>query len=317
MRLPAAARRAILLASASTVLGALILVSALFLHYREYTQGLDRAVTSAVGTVVETGIGSDDPGDIRVEWTDVTGGHHRSRFGVYGNYTRGDSFAVRYDPSDPDGKAFPGDPSETSRRDDLQVPMGLVSILAALTLVGWCLRWLWWLRAIARPGTRIPVRLLEGSFNGMTSTWVRGEDHGRRWWQQVMWDPAVEGPSSTEPAMVHGDVRRPRRVAVTLADGTALVPCGRLRHKRPRFNVMRERRPLDGALGDVLVVPKGAHVPRPNRLRRPMAYAAGGFVVGEALSLFAFDTSLPVGTATAAAFAAAAINAWAMSGGEG
>jgi hypothetical protein len=56
----------------------------------------------------------DDGLDVSVAWTDRSGAEHRDDFSLHDrdDAQEGRPFAVRYDPADPAGRAFPADPDQ-------------------------------------------------------------------------------------------------------------------------------------------------------------------------------------------------------------
>ena len=56
-----------------------------------------------------------------------------------------------------------------------------------------------------------------------------------------MWHPAIDAEVGSVSVAVHGDAHSSRRLVIELADGTLLVPIGRLRHRPPKRVLLRRR----------------------------------------------------------------------------
>jgi hypothetical protein len=314
-RLPVAARRAVVLAAAATLLASAVCVVAFLLGLAVVHDRVERASQHVTGEVVEADIG--DEADIRVRWRDTSGQEHRQRFGVYGDYAKGDAFELRYDPRHPSAPAYPADPDETDYEDGYYVgAVGLPGLLALL--LGFVvLRVWWWRRALGRQPTDLLGEVFTGRFNLATSVWLRlRREQGDRW-QMVMWDPALDAVDGQVPVRVHGDLEGRRRVVAELPDGTALVPAGRLRHDPPGSYELEPRTSVGRSLEEVLVLPTGTTLPSTGPWwREPLGWAAAGLAVGLVLGTVVFAHSIWVGLGLGAGLAAAAVQVWTLNGGE-
>ena len=294
----------------SLLAGLVIIVAYLSLLDVQLHRALDRATTRAEATV--TAIDPDDDTVFRARWRDVRQREHTQRFSTYSSYTKGGIFDVVYDPAHPDHMAFAADPEERSAADDYEVPMALAAVVALGCVAGWGYRWWRFRRTRAAPALATPAALFSGAPNdGSPLTlgrglWLRLNDDR---WQKVMWAPALHDFTEGK-VQVHGDLPSRRRVVVELADGTMLIPAGRLRSKPPRrVDLVRERHTrLDD---EQWIFPAGTPAPPVQRWwRQPALLGLVGAGVGCLAGLAAGGlVALP---AMAAAFAALAINGWAM-----
>lgn len=315
-------RRMLLWGTVPLLVAFLVVAAQLGTLGHRYDAARDRATATATGTVVRDGIG--DEGDVEVTWRDAAGEEHRQRFGIYDTdrYVEGAEFRVRYDPRAPSGRAFPGDPEETSQSDDYWVPLFLCGFGVVLVLAVWGWRWLALVRARRRPAQDVSCEVLDaeqlgGGLRLSSRTWLAlTGDKGEQAWQRVAWDPALE---RVEPGAVRvtvrGDLSGRRRVHVTLPDGSGLVSVGRLRQREPGA-LLEPREPAGLEEDALLVVPALATLPPPGVAWRRAALLAG---VGAAAGLV--PALVIVGSAVAvlpmcAGFAGAFVTLWALGGAE-
>ncbi|WP_329220261.1 hypothetical protein OG352_26445 [Streptomyces sp. NBC_01485] len=287
MRRPGPALRVGLLGVAVTLAGYALFAAWLGLHAQRHSDARDRATRTAVGVVVKDGIGDDD--DIRVRWTDAGAHTHVQRFSVYdtGRYAKGARFPVAYDPADPTPTGFPADRDETVTEDELIFPV-LAGGAAALLLTGvWAWRGLRFRLSVRRPGHRLTGRVRFGrryvAWRAPTTTWMelKGPEDARHW-QRVMWHPVLDGTSGEVEVTLHrAGAGSPRPAAVTLPDGTRLVPLGRLRGHRPAFMDFDDHEAVRGDLRDAFVLPADTVV----RPVRPWWRGAVTAVSGTALGV--------------------------------
>ena len=294
----------------SLLAGLVVIVAYLSVLDVQLHRAFDRATARAEATVTAV-----DPADdtvFRARWRDARERPHTQRFSTYSSYRKGNKFSVVYDPAHPDHKAFAADPQERTEADDYEVPMGLAAVISLAFVAGWGYRW--WRFRQTRTAGAVPITaaLFSGAPNdGSPLTlgrglWLRLGDHH---WQKVMWDPALHDFTEGQ-VHVHGDLHARRRVVVELADATLLIPAGRLRSKPPRrVDLVRERHTrLDD---DQWIFPAGTPVPPAQRWwRQPALLGLVGAGVGCLAGLATGGlVALP---AMAAAFAALAVNGWAM-----
>lgn len=322
---PRPALRVALLGVAVTLLGYALFAGWLGVHAHGYVTARDRATATASGVVVEDGIG--DESDIRVRWSDAAGHVHVQRFGIYDTdrYVEGERFPVAYDPATSAPRGFPADPEETAAEDDLLVPVFLAGVVALSLLCVWAWRGLRFRLTTRRPGhamtaTVRTVERLVALAREATTTWLvltgpDGEGGTTTRWQRVMWHPALDDCSGPVPVTVRGYGRRRRPVVVELADGTRLVPLGRLRDHRPAGELLDADEAVRPGPRDYFVLPAGA-VPRPARPGwRPGALAAAcgtgagivlAFLVAEGTPTSVVGFALALGTLSASVWALSA-----------
>ena len=294
----------------SLLAGLIVIVAYLSLLDLQLHRALDRATARAEATV--TAVDPDDDTVFRARWRDAQEREHTQRFSTYSSNDKGDLFDVVYDPAHPDHRAFAADPEERTEADDYEVPMVLAAIVALGFVAGWGYRWWRFRRTRAAQAVPTTAALFSGAPNdGSPLTlgrglWLRLSDHR---WQKVMWDPALHDFTEGQ-VHVHGDLHSRRRVVVELADGTLLIPVGRLRSGPPRrVDLVRERHTrLDD---EQWIFPAGTPAPPVQRWwRQPALIGLVGASVGCLAGLAVGGlVALP---AMAAAFAALAVNGWAM-----
>lgn len=292
-------------------------------HRLHELQALATAV--AAGTVVADGLG--DEGDILVRWRDAAGREHQQRFGIYDTdrYQRGTTFDVRYDPADPDARAYPADPEETSAVDDLEVPIMIAGVIALLVLAGWGWRGLRFRRRSQRRpssafGQALSGEILDSAPIQFGSTcWVALRDSREgavRAWQRVMWHPALALAHEVAPVQVHGDIGGRRGVVITLPAGTGLVPIGRLRHKEPSRFILEPRAETTLDDDSLFIIPRGTVLPPPHPWwHQPAKFTGVGALVGVVMALLFGGGSVAV-VPFAAGAAALLLNVWAFTGSE-
>jgi hypothetical protein len=309
--LPHAARRAALLGIGAVVLAFALTGGPLGWTAARSAIARHRATAVTDGVVVEHVVTEGGDGDVRVRWTDRAGAVHLQWFSVggVGHFTGERPFPVAFDPGDPTPTGFPGDPGEHAEQEDRLVPLAGVGAAAIMGIAVWTARIRLFRRVAVRPGRTAVASVRSGSRGeyqlpvaGRTS-WVEftSGDPAGAWtrYQQVMWDPAFESLPKHFKAVVHGDVQRRRRVVVELPDGTHLAPAGRLRRSEP-FSV---------TLGPYL------RIGRRRWWRGAVIAGSCGLGLGAIASLpFAF-TGIPIPVLTVA-FAAFAVNGWALAGGR-
>ncbi|MDX3803442.1 hypothetical protein [Streptomyces sp. AK04-3B] len=323
MRRPGPALRAGLLGMAVTLVGYALFAAWLGLHARRYADARDRATATAVGVVVEDGIGGDD--DVRVRWTDSLGGVHVQRFAIYDTdrRPRGADFPVAYDPDDSAPEGFPADGDETAVEDDLVSPVLLGGLAVVPLTCVWAWRGLRFRLRVRRPGRPTRGRVRFGrrpgaAVRGRRTTWLRltAPDGSGRHWQRVMWHPALETISGEVEVVLHraGDGSL-RPAAVTLPDGTRLVPLGRLREHRPPFLVFDDEEAVRADLRDAFVLPADAlaRAPRPRPWRRGAVTAASGTALGALAGLLLTGGTLVPTVAVALAAGTLLVSVWALS----
>jgi len=234
---------------ATTLTGFALLASWLGAHAYAYDSARERATARAGGVVVADGIGDED--DIRVRWRDRAGHEHVQRFGIYdtGRYTTGRPFPIAYDPHQADPRGFPADPDETAAEDDLLVPIFLAGVFAATVCGVWARRGLRFHRTARRPGRAMTAAVRCGDRRSATvwqaqTSWLVLAEPERPGdpvaWQRVMWHPLLDGWSGPVTVTVHQRSRARGPVVVALADGTRLVPLGRLRRRPPGHVLLDE-----------------------------------------------------------------------------
>ncbi len=321
-RRPRPALRVALLGVAVTLVGYGLFAAWLGVHAFRYESARDRATRTAVGLVVQDGIGDDD--DIRVRWTDGTGQQHVQRFGVYDTdrYTKGRHFRVVYDPAQPDPQGFPADPDETADADDLEVPI-LLAAFAVLPICGvWAWRGLRFRWALRRPGRPMTATVHLGERRATTwrgdTTWLALAEPDRPdrrvLWQRVMWHPALDDCSGAVPVTVRRSPRGLRPAAVELPDGTRLVPLGRLRDRPPRHMIMYDRGAGRGDLRDSFILPAGTDIRPADPWWRPGARATAiGVAIGVLAGFLLGGGSLVAVVGFTLASAALVSAAWALS----
>jgi hypothetical protein len=315
--------RVALLGTAAAVVGFALLAAWLGVHAYAYGSARDRATATADGLVIEDDIGDEE--DIRVRWTDGAGHEHVQRFGIYdtGRYTKGRRFPVAYDPAQADPQGFPADPDETSAQDDLLVPIGLAGVVAAVFCEVWAWRGLRFRWTARRPGRAMTATLLCGErLSGAAAwqsdtTWLALSEvglSGRRVRQRVMWHPELDQLSGPVTVTVHDGPGARRPVVVELADGTRLVPLGRLRHQPPKRVLLGDSRAVRADLRDSFILPAGTEVLPARPWWRPGTQAAVlGAVVG-AVSGFLMTSGSGVATvAFAVSGASVFVSSWALS----
>lgn len=306
---------------AVTVIAVWLGVASHRLHERQAA-----ASATARGTVVADGLG--DEGDIRVRWRDHAGRQHEQRFGIYDTdrYRRGATFDVRYDPEQPDQRAFAADPEETSATDDLEVPIGIAALLAALNLAAWAWRGGRFRRQRGRPATSalfgqaLSGEILDGAPISVGATSWIGLRHEVGApvvaWQRVMHHPALSLAAEVTPLHVRGDVSGRRGVVVELPDGTALVPIGRLRHKEPRRYLLTPRVDISLADDDLFIVPAGTVLPPPRPWwHAPLRFVVVGALIGVVMALLFGGGAVAI-VPFAVGAAAFLANLWAFTGAE-
>jgi len=280
------ALRIALLGLAVTVTGYALFAAWLLLHLHRYENERDRAVATAVGVVVEDGIG--DSEDIRVRWSDDTGRTRLQRFAVYetGRYSQGKPFPVAYDPSHTDPRGFPGDADETATEDDLLIPVLLAGTATAALCTVWAWRGLRFLLLPRRPGTTLTATVRRGPRGAGTAIWlvVFGPREGKGRWQRVMWHPALDDMDGEAEVTVHGPAPWTRTALIVLPDGSRPVPLGRLRHRPPRHDPLPADRTTRLDLRDTFLPPPGPLPARP-WWRTPAQLAALGTALGAPTAL--------------------------------
>jgi len=199
-------------------------------HYQEHTE-------LSLGRVLDDATGSED---VRVSWTDEAGREHVQLFTppADGNsYRKNGAFPVGYDPTEtnPSGHFFDYHEPGRPRRLDEDGLIGS-AVIAALVVVALCAAWarrgLTFRRAARRPGrsmtadVRVGTRARSFHWQAARTPWLVLDD---RYWQRVMWHPALAEHWDGTSVTVHGD----RTAVAVLPDGTRLVPVGRLRHREP------------------------------------------------------------------------------------
>ncbi|MGW0949367.1 hypothetical protein ACWD4O_43515 [Streptomyces sp. NPDC002623] len=311
MRRPGPALRVGLLGVAVTLTGYALFAGWLGLHAQRHADARDRATATAVGVVVEDGIGDED--DIRVRWTDAEGRTHVQRFGVYDTdrYRKGGRFPVAYDSADPTPEGFPADPDETAAEDDLIVPI-VLGTAAALPLLGvWAWRGLRFRLTARRPGRPMTARVRYGRQRATRTTWLElTAPDGTRRRQRVMWHPILDDTPADAPVTVHGPPRRP--CVVVLPDGTRLVPLGRPR-PATEFTALFDDEAVRADLRDAFVLPADIVV-RPARAPwwRGALTAATGTALGVVTGLAVSGASLVAAVAFGLCAATLLTSAWAL-----
>lgn len=320
MRRPGPALRMGLLGVAVTLTGYALFAGWLGFHAQRYADARDRATGTAVGVVVEDGIGDED--DVRVRWTDSEDHTHLQRFPVYDTdrYTRGARFVVAYDPDDPAPAGFPADPDETATEDDLVVPILIGGTIALLLTCVWAWRGLRFQLSARGPGHPTTGRVRLGrrratAWRGPMTTWLElTAPDGVRHWQRVMWQPALDQVSGEFRATLHrGRTGSLAPVVVTLPDGTRPVPLGKLRVRRPPGVFLDDPAALRADLRDAFLLPDDTVV-RPARPWWRGAVTAGpATALGVALG-FLLTGGGPVRAVTFALCAGTLLtSAWALS----
>ncbi|MFD9393449.1 hypothetical protein ACFWBB_22800 [Streptomyces sp. NPDC060000] len=271
MSRPGPALRVGLLGVAVILTGYALFAAWLGLHAQRYADARDRATSTAVGVVVENGIGDED--DVRVRWTDAGGRAHVQQFPTYDDPYRNKAFfLVDYDPDDPTPKGFPAGGDETATEDDLIFPVVLGGVAALLPTSVWVWRGLRFRLGVRRPGLPMTGRVLYGrrpatAWRDPMTTWLAltAPEGDARHWQRVMWHPVLDETSGEVEVSVHraGDGSL-RPAVVTLPDGTRLVPLGKLRRYRPMFMAFDDHEAVRGDLRDAFVLPADTVV-RPAR----------------------------------------------------
>lgn len=273
------ALRVAVLGMTAAVLGYTLFAVWLGVHASAYGSARDRATATAVGRVIEDGIGTED--DIRVRWTDSAGLQHVQRFGVYDTdrYTKGGRFDVAYDPGQADPQGFPADPDETGAEDDLQVPIMLAGVAVAFYLGLWARRGQRFRRVGRLPGRPMTAVVLSGAGRihaapGSTFLALSEVDPAGPVirCQRVMWHPALDQVSGPVPVTVHGNPRKRRAVVAELPDGSRPVPFGVRRRRVPQRLMLDERSTIRADLRDAFILlGRGRAAAR----RRPVLVAAG------------------------------------------
>jgi hypothetical protein len=315
------ALRMALLGVAAALAGFAVIASFLGWQVHEYQAANQRASAVAVGSIIQDGIG--EGGDIRVRWADRAGSQHVQKFGIYGTdrYVKGRTFAVAYDPAYPAVDGFPGDPTEVSAVDDLQVPIGIAGVIAAVLILIWVLRGVLFWRArrrSARPKGALALagqRVEGGPLSVGNSTWFELSDPGTpSRWQRVMWHPAIDVGDGRVEVLMHGDAKSRRRVVVELPDGTCLVPIGRLRHRPPKRVVLEKRSDVRTDLRDSFILPAGTPPPPSQRWwSRGLVFSLVGAAIGVVMGFLMGGGGIAV-LPFAAGASAFVVNIWALNG---
>lgn len=305
----------------ATVAAVVLIVGYLGDRLRDYERLEVRATTEATGVVVEDRIGDED--DVVVRWTDSGERVREQQFCIYdtARYREGVAFAVRYDASSPQARAFPADPEETCGRDDLEVPIYLSGAAGSGLIAAWGARGGLYRLRRRRPTTRAKTTVLAGESRNAgpislgLSAWLVLEAQGERTWQRVMWHPALHSLPEGTDIDVHGSLTGRRRVVAALPGGVWLVPVGRLRHRPPRTIELLDRDSSQTELDDLWIFPAGTPVP-PGApwWRRALALSLLGAAVGAGMGM-AFGGGAAVLPLTLA-MAAIVCNAWGLGGAE-
>jgi hypothetical protein len=318
------ALRVALLGVATALAGFAVIAAFLGWHAQGYIAAQHRASAATAGKITEDGLGEN--GDIRVRWTPASGREHIQRFAIYDTerYQKGSTFAVAYDPAYPAVAGLPGDPEETSVLDDLQVPIGIAGVAAALLILTWVLRGALFRRAGRRPGQPVVAVALAGELvagaplSVGNSAWFGLSDPGEPFtpsrWQRVMWHPAVESADGPVNASVHGDLRSRRRVVVEMPDGTRMVPIGRLRHRLPKNILLDHWSDVRTDLRDSFILPAGTMAPPSQRWwRHGLVLGFVGAGIGVVMGFLIGGGGIAV-LPFAAGACAVMVNSWALSG---
>ncbi|WP_327317286.1 hypothetical protein [Streptomyces sp. NBC_01235] len=319
MRLPGPALRMGLLGVAVTLTGYALFAAWLGLHAQRYADARDRATATATGVVVADGIGDDE--DIRVRWTDAEGHAHVQRFPVYDTdrYTKGARFPVAYDPDDPAPKGFPADGDETATEDDLIAPVVLGGVAALLLTSVWVWRGLRFRLRVRRPGLPMTGRVRYGrrraAWRDPMTTWMSlTAPEDARYWQRVMWHPVLDETSGEVEVSVHragnGSLSP---AAVTLPDGTRLVPLGKLRRYRPMFMSFDDHDAVRADLRDAFVLPADTVVRPARPWWRGAVTAASGTALGVLAGFVLTDASVVAAVAFALCAGTLLTSVWALS----
>lgn len=298
----APALRVALLGMTTAVAGYALLAVWLGVHASAYGSARDRATATAVGLVIEDGVGADD--DIRVRWTDRAGRQHVERFGAYDTdrYTKGSRFDVAYDPGQADPQGFPADPDETGAEDDLQVPIMLGGIAVAVYCGAWARRGRRFRRVRRLPGRPMTAVVLSGAGRIRVvpgSVWLALSEVDPPGpvirCQRVMWHPALDQVSGPVAVTVHGNPRKRRPVVAELPDGSRPVPFGLRRRRVPQRLMLDERSAVRADLRDAFILPAGAD-PLPAAAgswwRQGAVFAALGAAFGIMIGLWSGDLGL-------------------------
>jgi hypothetical protein len=142
---------------------------------------------------------------------------------------------VAFDPARPDGPLIPG-AQVLVDADRALTTLSFTVVVAALVLavLGW--QAVTRRRAFAQPGRSVPVRRVRWQTGLATRSYLETDTHPQRW-IPVHFDPVLVGLPSPTVVRLHGDPRRDRMVAATVAapDGDhPLVPSGAVRAEEPR-----------------------------------------------------------------------------------
>jgi hypothetical protein len=322
----APALRVALLGMAAAVLGYTLFAVWLGVHAYAYSSARDHATATAVGRVIEDGVGPD--GDIRVRWTDRAGRQHVQRFGAYDTdrYTKGRRFDVVYDPGQADPQGFPADPGETGAEDDLEVPIMLGGIAVAVYCGAWARRGRRFRRVGRLPGRPMTAVVLSGAGRihaAPGSTWLALSEVDPAGpvirCQRVMWHPALDQVSGPVPVTVHGNPRKRRAVVAELPDGSRPVPFGRRRRRVPQRRMLEERSAVRADLRDAFILPAGAEpLPASDRSwwRQGAVIGAVGAVIGILMALWVGGATLVAAVGFTLAGATVGVSLWALSGPE-
>ncbi|WP_329311215.1 hypothetical protein [Streptomyces sp. NBC_01262] len=320
------ALRVAVLGMTAAVLGYTLFAVWLGVHASAYGSARDRATATAVGRVIEDGIGTED--DIRVRWTDSAGRQHVQRFGVYDTdrYTKGGRFDVAYDPGQADPQGFPADPDETGAEDDLQVPIMLAGVAVAFYLGLWARRGQRFRRVGRLPGRPMTAVVLSGAGRihaapGSTFLALSEVDPAGPVirCQRVMWHPALDQVSGPVPVTVHGNPRKRRAVVAELPDGSRPVPFGVRRRRVPQRLMLDERSTIRADLRDAFILPAGAEpLPAADRSwwRQGAVMGGVGVAIGILMTFWVGGATLVAAVAFTLAGATVCVSLWTLSGPE-
>lgn len=241
---------------------------------------------------------------------------HTSSVGFDGPREVGQKIRIAYDPAAP-GRIFPVDSGDISGLIPSYGQLAGTVLVAAVYSLVWTSRLLR-LRPTSQPGRPAQATLWSGKASMINrspgagpSTWLRllepadSPYQGERelGWQRVMWNPALERLEPRTPVTLSGSTVLGGVLAITLPDGTRLLPIGALRRRRPGWRWNLDRGPAVG--GRVL---------QHGRIVAALCWAllgatAGGIAVG---LLSGHWAHAPLGIVAGAAYL---LNSWALTGG--
>ena len=218
------------------VVGTAVLV-VLAIRFGAAAAQVREATGRATATVERSALGPERR-EAELRWTDDRGTERTSRVraAVAGEVPAGTRVELRYVPHDP-GRVYVNGDETSARLRDLAYGIPLVTLLIAVVVLVTTVHITRRLAAERRPGTTMPVSYARSRRGLFRRAWLVVDDHGRRWWVPVHWDPLLTRLLAKTPATVHG---RPAgdRVVVVDIDSTPVWQAGRRRRDPPGGQIL-------------------------------------------------------------------------------